>query len=443
MTDGTVTSPGAPRAGRLGRTLAAHGYGQAITLFVQIVSIPLFIAAWDLQTFGVWLLVSALPMWLAFADLGFTFIAKNDMAVRAASGDRHGALVTFQSVLALLLFTLALGVAAIASVLWLVRFEHWFDFATVSAAEVRLAIGALALSTLIQQVFLLLCAGLRAAGQPASEAAWAATARLIEASAAVTAALAGGGIAAAALAWLVARLVATIALGLRLRRITPWLPFGIAHASRRRLAELSKPALSYTLIPAGNALLIHGPVIILGAVAGPASVALFSVTRTVARLGMAGANMLAYAFTPEYSYAHGGRDPASLQHHLQLHAMLLIAGLALYLLVMTLLLPWGIGFVSRGTIIADRALTTLLVLAVCLESLWTGALTPIAARNAHPCIAIAFAPVALAALLAATQHASSVSFATGIAAAHAVMLAVTGIAFARLLRDVQNAAERQ
>ena len=40
--------------------------------------------------------------YLTLSDFGFTFIAKNEMTMKAASGDLQGALVTYQSVFMLL-----------------------------------------------------------------------------------------------------------------------------------------------------------------------------------------------------------------------------------------------------------------------------------------------------------------------------------------------------
>lgn len=424
---------------RLRRTLAANAYGQGVTLVIQLATIPLFIAAWGLETFGVWLLLAALPAMLAFCDLGFAFVAKNDMTMRAARGDRAGAQITFHSVALLLVFVLGIGGLLFALGLALAPPARWLAFGPVPLDEVYRAACALLLSAWLQQVCHLLSAGVRAVGHPAAEATLAATARLAESLAAVTVALLGGGIGAAGIAWLAARVIATVILFLVLRHTAPWLDIGLAKASRERLAALLKPALGHTLIPVGNALLIHGPVIVLGALAGPAGVALYAVTRTVARLGIAGGNMLAYAFTPEYSIALGADDRHARVRNLLLHARLLLAGLVLYLLVMALGLPWAVAVIARGAIAPDPMLAALLVVAVCLELLWTGALAPIAAGNAHLRLAIAFAVIAAVCLLAAIPAATPVTLAGAVAATHAAMLVAVAGPLTGLLRAPRSA----
>jgi hypothetical protein len=52
--------------------------------------------------YGAWLVLTAVPTFLTFSDFGFTFVAKNEMVIAVAAGDRDRALGTFQSIFGLL-----------------------------------------------------------------------------------------------------------------------------------------------------------------------------------------------------------------------------------------------------------------------------------------------------------------------------------------------------
>ena len=63
---------------------------------------------------------------------------------------------------------------------------------------------------------------------------------------------------------LVNRLVFTAAIFVWLRSIAPWLRLGWSFCSLKEIKHLAHPSMSYMFIPIGTALLIQGPVVILG-----------------------------------------------------------------------------------------------------------------------------------------------------------------------------------
>jgi hypothetical protein len=81
---------------KLLRNLGANAYGQAITILIQLVSVPLYLHYWGKQLYGEWLILSAIPAYLALSDIGFASVTANDMTMRVANGDRHGTLEVFQ-----------------------------------------------------------------------------------------------------------------------------------------------------------------------------------------------------------------------------------------------------------------------------------------------------------------------------------------------------------
>src|SRR5690606_26689776 len=115
---------------RLSTGLAAQTYSQAVTIGTQLLSVPVLISAWGVEQYGVWLLISAIPAYLALADLGFAQVGGSDMTMRLARGDREGALVTYQTtfamncVLGLACFAVVAGFALSPLSGWLIGDAH-------------------------------------------------------------------------------------------------------------------------------------------------------------------------------------------------------------------------------------------------------------------------------------------------------------------------------
>lgn len=412
----------------LRRNILAQGGGQAGLLAVQLVSVPLLIAAWGIDGFGTWAMLTALAGLLALSDLGFTFAVKNDLALRLARGDRDGARASYQSVLVLLLGSCAVlalliagGVLMAWRIGWLARLSQ--------GGEVAAAIAWLAATAGLSQFFLLGCAGLRGIGRPAEEITAAATARIAEGMAVVTVALLGHGIASAAAAACLMRAVACGVLWWRLRRLAPWLRSGlrsgVPEARRDRLRLLASPALSYLLIPLAQAGLLHAPPLLLGLMSGPTGVALYAVTRTVARAGTTAATLVNHALVPEYSYAFGAGRAQRIAALIRLHQTLIGMGALAYATILAALGPMLIHWFSGGSVTAQSALLAAIGLSVLLEMGWTACLAPRAARNAHRRIALS-APLGAAVGLGAGVAlagviAPPVALGCGVALAHGLI----------------------
>jgi O-antigen/teichoic acid export membrane protein len=383
---------------RLGRTLSAQAYGQIVTIAVQLALVPLLLHAWGTQLYGSWLLLSAIPFYLTFSDFGFTFVAKNEMVMAVAAGRRDAALRTFQSIFALLLVAMPLLMLASAGILWAVDVPALLSIDAVGGDAARLVLLLLIGNVLLYQLYLLVCAGIRAENRPASEAMWAATARLGEGVAVALAALGGGGVVAAAAAMVASRLLFLLAGYRWLRRLSGWLAFGLAQADRAELRRLRGPALAYMAMPIAQALLIQGPVLIVGGALGAVTVVVFSTSRTVARLGTAAINMINNSVVSEYSALAGARDDAGFARlfRLQIGATALVTlGYAIVVLVAA---PLVLPLLTHDAVRVVQPFFLLVVIGVAAEMLWSALFTRIAAVNRHRGITLGFVAVAAAAL---------------------------------------------
>jgi len=164
--------------GRVSLGLLAQGYSRIVTIVIQLVSVPILIGHWGLEQYGVWLLISAVPVYLSLADLGFAQVGASDMTMRIARGDRDGAQVSYHTIFAINCLIGAIGLAAALGFILSPLSVQLIgpDHATQSVRLAMLVLTAHALFSLLQGV---IGAGMRAEGQFALMATFIATTRLL------------------------------------------------------------------------------------------------------------------------------------------------------------------------------------------------------------------------------------------------------------------------
>lgn len=376
---------------RVGFTFGGHLYNQIVTIGVQIALVPVLLHAWGTERYGVWLVLSAIPTYLTFSDFGFTYIAKNEMTMRVAEGDRHAALVTYHSVFVLLnIAALCVGLLAFAAIFG-VRLGAIFTLGEVTETEAKLVLSFLALNVIFYQYFMLFSAGARAVGRAATEVAWAATTRLSGGVATGIAAMYGADLAIVAAVGLVNSLLFGAAFHLWLRGIAPWLTLGWSLSSRKEVKRLFNPSVSYMFVSIAWAMMIQGPVVVLGLIAQPQQVVVFSTSRTLARLGTSVMSLFNSAVWPEYSRLFGLKDIVRFTQILRLNLTLAGAGTAIFIPVTILAGNIVLTYWTKGEVAVEQPFFTLLVVSVAAEMIWTTLFVPLAAINRHITISYVFA----------------------------------------------------
>lgn len=368
---------------RLSRVMSAQFLNQAITVILQIGLVPVLLYAWGKQSYGVWLLLSAVPTYLTFSDFGFTLIAKNEMLMQVAGGRRDDALRTFHSIFALLNLIMPCLIALSVLLICSVDLSHALNLGSYANGSARLVLILLLLNVVAYQYFLLICGGVRCENRLATEASWGALSRLAEGLAVAGAALAGGDLVIAAAAALATKLICCISLYFWLRSASPWLSLGHARSSAQEVKRLLKPALAFMLMPISQSLLIQAPLMIVGLLIGPAAVVTFATTRTLARTGTALTNLLNGTVQGEYSIAFGRADHAMLHKVLRYHQRVGLAAIVAYGLPLYLLREPLMRLYTHGQVAAVDPFFLLVILTVAAEMMWSGIATPLSSINRH------------------------------------------------------------
>ena len=120
-----------PLKKRLIKGLGAQGVGKVILALQRLIEVPLLLRFWGVQMYGEWLMLSALPIYIAIGDGGFTIAAVREMSMRSAAGDREGAVSIFQSIQALLLLISGGLVLLSLIVVPILPIAEWLSFITI------------------------------------------------------------------------------------------------------------------------------------------------------------------------------------------------------------------------------------------------------------------------------------------------------------------------
>jgi O-antigen/teichoic acid export membrane protein len=432
----------APSRSRVALTFGAQIYNQSITVGVQLALVPVLLHFWGTERYGVWILLSAVPTYLTFADLGFTMAAKNVMTIKVAEGNRTGALATYQSIFMLLNFVIGAVLLLLLGTFPFLKISSVFTLDSTGDAPAKSVLILLAVNVLLTQYQLLFASGLRCAGRPAEEVIWGASARLMEGVVTGIAAILGDSLVAAALAIVVNRMAFLLLVWLRLRLAEPWLPLGYQHASFAEAKKLFHPSLSFMLVSIAQALTIQGPVVVLGLTGTPTEVVIFSTSRTLARLGTSAANIFNFALTPEYSRLFGLGKLEQFVRLIQIHFWTSVAASVAYVAVLGIAANEILAIWTRGAVSVQNPFFAVLLLAVAAEMIWSTELIPLASINKHIAVSRVFAGtglVAIALSYAAGRYFGGLTWITApLLGMHCVLVAFAGSQLWIFLADTRK-----
>jgi len=375
---------------RLVKGFAAQGFAQAISLIIQVVSVPLFVHYWGKFLYGEWLLISTVPAYFALSDLGFANAAGNEMTMRVGRGDRAGALVVFQSA-----WVLVTGLSAALTMLLLAAVQllpigHWLKLATLTHAEVTLVATLLILHFFFDLQASLLGISYRFDGHFAAGTMIRNTLRLMEFLAGAAVICLGGHMVALALVTIVVRMVGNLLTVLDIRRRSPWLVIGWRHADLVTLKWMLSPALTSMGFPLGTAFSLQGMVLVVGTLLGPVAVVVFSTSRTLSRFVWQLLTIITNTVWVELSTAFGAGDIALAR---RLHRRTCQAAIWISVpLCLALLASGGVIFRlwTHGKVPFDPILFGLLLLVVVCNSFWSASYITLMSVNRHQQLAFVY-----------------------------------------------------
>jgi O-antigen/teichoic acid export membrane protein len=427
-------------AGRVARGLAANVVGNALTVVIQIVSVPVLLGSWGVGRYGEWLILSAIPLYVALSDLSFSTVAGNSMTMLAGAGKRDEAAALGREVWSLV--TLMTGATVLGAIAIAIVFGGAFGAgAAIPASEARVVLVALFAQVAVGNQFTMLDAGYRAGGRYPLGVALRQLSRFLEFAALVAAVLLGGGPGAAATAFLGASTFGFAVSWFVLRRVVPWLSFRPSRPRPQTLRSMLAPGLAFLAFPLGNALSVQGLTIVVGSVLGAGAVVLFSTTRTLTRVVTQILSSINLSIWPELSRAIGSghlEEARTIQRHAVQLSLVVSVPVAVTLLVVgpAIIRAW-----TRGLVDPPIALLAVLLLVVVANSFWFTLTTSLVATNSHGRMAVVYLTSSTVAVLLAIPFSSTFGLMGAAVALLAIDLAMAAYVLPSALRVVEDSPE--
>jgi O-antigen/teichoic acid export membrane protein len=375
---------------RLIRGAQAQAFGHIVRVIVQVGQVAVLASTWGLHLYGEWLILAAVPTYLAFSDIGFFAAATNDMVMAVGRGDRAAALGVFQAI-SIAVGLLFVGLALLLPILALsLPLRALLNLGVMHESSAAWVVVTLGFDTLLTAYAGLLYGGFACVGRYGEGGFVLAAITLGEFCGLATVVLIGGGPALAAAAMLGARLIGTVAMFLLMQRHAPWLRLGRPPRIRKQIRRLLTPALASGAFPAALALNIQGMVILVGIVLSPAATAVFSTLRTMSRAVIQLLASVVTVINPEISRAYAERDANLLRmlHRRGCQAAIWLAALIVAILVIsggTIVHVW-----TGGKVVANGPLLYEFLAVAAIDALWFTSLSILFATNRHQRMAVYF-----------------------------------------------------
>lgn len=381
--------------------LGATALGPIVTITVQVIAVPVFLHSWGAKLYGEWLVLSAIPTYIAFSDVGFGNVAANDMTMRVAMDDRKGALETFQSTWLLISITSLIVVLGFIVGAWTLPLTRWLNLSSTTPEATRAILIFLCAYALLSLQADLTTAGFRCEGNYALGMVIKNILRLTESVVVTLLVAVHVTPVQAAAAYLIMRIVGTPVMAWIMVRKSPWLQYGFRYASIRSTRRLASPAIAFMAFPMGNALSIQGMVLVIAAVLGPIAVATFSTMRTLTRFGFQIMEAVKNSVWPELSTAYGKQNWALAR---KLHRIACQMSLWSSLATVIFLFFAGdriVALWTHGRIVMDVPAFRWLLLVIVANSFWYTSSVVTVASNTHERVAAVYFSGAVASLLIA------------------------------------------
>ena len=386
--------------GRIARGLAANIGGIGVTLAIQLVSVPVFLAAWGVHTYGEWLVLSAVPTYVALSDLSFSSVAGNSMVMLEAAGKRQDAITLGRRLWSIV--TVMTGIAVLAAVAIALVFGGAFgSTAAIPASEAKIVLVALFLQVAVGNQYGVLDAWYRAGGRYPLGATMRQIGRLLEFGALIGVVLIGVRPGAAAIAFLAGSAAGFSVSWVVLKRTVPWSTFRLEQPHLLTVRELLAPGVAYMAFPIGNALSLQGLTIVVGGTLGVAAVVVFSTTRTLTRVVLQAMSSINSAIWPELSRSVGSDRVDEARAILRRATQVSLAVSLSLIVLLALLGPSIIRSWTHGIVDPPRELLYVLLLVVVGNSVSNTLATVLYATNQHKRLAMVYLLGVVVAVLAA------------------------------------------
>lgn len=376
---------------RIIQGVGANGFGQAVTLLIQIASVPIMIHAWGVELYGEWVALSALPAYLALSNIGLTSTAGNSLAMLAEQGNqgRHMQAI-YQSTWAMVNLVSFSALAILAAIIFSINIKSTLNFKISGEYDLNYTLIVLLLNVAMTMQTGIFEIAFRVIKKNPFAVFFSNLIRLFEWLGATLAVLLGKHFLAVAMCMSVMRIIGNITYWILLNNSNSPLKIGFSQASFKHIKQLIRPAIASMSFPLGLSLTMQGMILLINSLAGSIGVTIFSLYRTFTRVPIQIATSVNQAFWPEISYLYGNNETRSVRKLVSKMQLICSGfGIAVVLTIYSMG-PFLIDLWASTPLQHDNFLLNTLTLAALVHIFWQPFWVAMMATNKHSKFAIWF-----------------------------------------------------
>ncbi|MEZ8107295.1 lipopolysaccharide biosynthesis protein [Vibrio cortegadensis] len=373
---------------RLKDNFSANAYAQIVNIIYQLAIVPFFLFFWTQDVYGEWLILSALPSYLALSNVGIMTVAHNKMTMFMLNNDAINAKKSLDTVW---VAQMGIGMVAMLTVLcflWWMDVTKVFNLTSIKRDTASITIIILFIYALVNQQIGIFGGVYRAIGKNAKGIFVINTVRLMSVvGIIVTLWLIDRSTISIALALLVTTIIGGIYIFYDTKKSNKTLTPGFSGFNIECLKEDIKLGIGFTAFPLGRALTNQGMLIVCNHFLGSGAVVILSVVRTVVNMVFQVSNMVSLSTWPEFSRLYVKGDAYRLKRLFIFSTSIstwlsVIFSTVIYILGSDLIKLW-----TAGKIGVEDGVLLLFLITMILNSCWHTASTTFNAINNHQKVA--------------------------------------------------------
>jgi O-antigen/teichoic acid export membrane protein len=301
--------------GRIFRAIGAEGIGQLLNVAIRLLLVPLFLAAWGTQTYGEWLILTAVAGLFSLADMGAQMYFVNRMTeawVQRKLNEFKDIFSTGIFFFGITSFTL---MALATVVLMHPGIPNWLGIESTDSNIVYWVLIIMCLRVLASLPLGLLLGVYRATGAQATSVMYGNLMLIIQLIVSVVVLSTGGSMILMALSEVIGMFLVSfwVIFGLRSHIPAEVRLFRLHRPQMGILQQAWSPSLHFLAIQLAMAVMIQGSIIVVAKAMGPFEVVIFSTMRTIANVVSRFLAMISHSAWPEFTRLYIDNDSKRLQ----------------------------------------------------------------------------------------------------------------------------------
>jgi len=311
---------------RILKMLGAMGAGAGATLITQFLLPPAFLYYYGVSKYGEWLVLTATVSYLSTLNFGITTYASNELTMLRKRGEMVKYRELQGSTLALLLCMICIGIA-VTSCVFLLPTPRLLHLSTISPMEVRLTAFFLGLQVMVNILAGYYDGLFMVVEKTHLGFVWPTARRLSIALICIPLAMIRAQFHVIAIGQLSAALIVMLIAVSELKRRMGKLPLGLQGANWKTAKATLAPSGMFAMIFTQNFLIYQAPLILLQWILGPATVVLFSISRTILATARQMLAFITNAIAPEITFSFAVRDMKKLLNIFHYSEKIVFAGI--------------------------------------------------------------------------------------------------------------------